>query len=106
MLCPLHRPLPAVDKIWIANGYNTGANANAFTICVALFGLSAAILGSWIERHGPFYAVRAAVILTPAGWAFACLGSWLPNLGERLLRVPALFATPGACAARAVAAAA
>jgi MFS family permease len=50
-------------------------------ICVACFGFSTLIFGNWIERWGPFYALRRTLFLTPAGWAFACLGSW-PSVGK------------------------
>lgn len=65
---------------WQPQGYKSGANANAFTIAVAFFGYGAAIFGPWISRWGPWYAVRNAVLLIPAGWAFACLGTYTKTL--------------------------
>ncbi|RYG55381.1 hypothetical protein EON66_05430 [archaeon] len=106
-------------NVWKPQGYQSGANANAFTICVAFFGFSTAVFGPWIEvrcvracaecfgsmlaptvrvvrpcvhkhartrtlmmqKHGPFWSCLRSVWLTPLGWGFACLGSYLPNLG-------------------------
>ncbi|RYG46302.1 hypothetical protein EON67_09705 [archaeon] len=37
------------QNVWTPAGYATGANANAFTISVAFFGLSTALFGPWLE---------------------------------------------------------
>ena len=33
--------------------------------------------GSWIDRHGSFYATAITLFVTPLGWGLACLGSKL-----------------------------
>lgn len=64
-----------MDKVWVSQGYKTGANANAFTIAVAFFGYGAALYGPWISRYGSFYSVRNTLICLPLGWAGCCLAT-------------------------------
>jgi MFS family permease len=71
---------PSDQGIWQPQGYPPGTNTNAFTVAVAFFGYTAAIFGPWISRWGAWYSVRNAMILVPAGWAFACLGTYTKTL--------------------------
>ena len=82
MLLPLLRRRSSVnDKLW----GTPGLNANAFLLGIASFGLAALLFGTWVERNGPYAAVRVTIVFTPAGWALACLGTALPNYGVEML---------------------
>jgi hypothetical protein len=90
----------ALDKVWGQPGLNT----NAFLLSIASFGLSTLLFGTFVERNGPFRAVCLTVVLTPAGWALACLGSYKSLYGCVSLRPPGppphcpLSCAPACCA--------
>lgn len=52
-----------------------GANASAFLVSVASYGLCTFLLGAHIGRLGPFSAVARAAVLLPAAWALAAAAS-------------------------------
>jgi MFS family permease len=61
-----------------------------FSIAIAMLGLSAAVLGRWVERVGPRKAMFTAALCWAAGFAIAALGVavdslWLVYLGYGVL---------------------
>lgn len=65
---------------WLLPPYTT------FTTALAILGLSAALLGPWVERHGPRTAARAAALafgsgLLIGGLGLALVNPWLVWLG-------------------------
>lgn len=65
---------------WLLPPYTT------FTTALAILGLSAALLGPWVERHGPRTAARAAAVafgcgLLLGGLGLALVNPWLVWLG-------------------------
>ncbi len=58
---------------WLLPPYTT------FTTALAILGLSAALLGPWVERRGPRVAARAAAVAFGSGLLLGGLGLALPN---------------------------
>lgn len=69
-----NRPMQALfagQPWWLQPPYTT------FTTALALLGLSAAVGGPWVERHGPRAAARAAAICFGTGLVMGGLGLYL-----------------------------
>ena len=62
-----------LDEVW----GTPGANASAYLLCIAFYGLTTLLLGVWIERNGPRRSSALTLLLCPLGWGCASLGSYL-----------------------------
>jgi len=58
---------------------STGQNALGFMVAVAFFGAGTALMGTWVERHGPFASAVRTLVLVPAGWALIGLAGYVAN---------------------------
>ena len=81
-----------LDEVW----GTPGANANAYLLCIAFYGLTTILFGVWVERAGPRRSAAVCLLLSPLGWGLAALGSQ-----QRLQGLESLFLLHGigsACA--------
>lgn len=62
-----------LDEIW----GTPGANANAYLLCIAFYGLATVLFGVWVERSGPRRSTAVTLVLCPLGWSLAALGSYV-----------------------------
>ncbi|KAJ3266326.1 hypothetical protein HK104_006129, partial [Borealophlyctis nickersoniae] len=73
-----------IERYIYGPGPDRAIAANVFYVAVAVFGCTAAVLGPWLERNGPFKGAMLGAVLFYAG-------NLLTALGVYTTKVPLIF---------------
>src|SRR5215217_4206296 len=82
----------SVYKTALVNHFDTSLTAIGiiFSIAIVMLGLSAAVLGTWVDRHGPRKAMFTSALFWTSGFLVGALGIfthqlWLVYLGYGII---------------------